>query len=133
MGQTQGFTLIELAVVIAIIAILAAVAVPRMTDLTDQAETTSVTNFRTNLTSAASIYATQTGQIPTSFDDFVSNTPIAAGSTQTISTSTVGNGGCQVAGNTITCQASDFPNLNAKQGIVVQYTIQNGLIMDNVP
>ena len=122
-GQTQGFTLIELAVVIAIIAILAAVAVPRMTDLTDQAETTSVTNFRTNLTSAASIYATQTGQIPTSFDDFVSNTPIAAGSTQTISTSTVGNGGCQVAGNTISCQ----------QGIVVQYTIQNGLIMDNVP
>jgi prepilin-type N-terminal cleavage/methylation domain-containing protein len=69
-----GFTLIEIAVVIAILGILAAAAIVRQVDASYQAELTTIQDFKTKLNSAASLYLVSTGQHPRGFSDFVSNT-----------------------------------------------------------
>ncbi len=130
--KPNGFTLIELAVVIAIIAILAAVAVPRLSNLGDEAERSAAQDFLRNLRSAQNIYLMEKSTQPDTFEDFVKTTALANNEDFKISTITIGNGGCTPSGDTVTCTNADFPQL-ARQGLSVSYTMDaNGTITLNV-
>jgi prepilin-type N-terminal cleavage/methylation domain-containing protein len=118
----KGFTLIELAVVIAIVAILAAVAIPRLTDMTASAEKATIVDFKSQLISALSMYTADNGAPPTAFTDFVSDTVAGATGLRKLATDPLGTGAtrCTVAAATITCNAA-FKKYSA-----VTYTFNNG-------
>jgi prepilin-type N-terminal cleavage/methylation domain-containing protein len=129
--SAQGFTLIELAVVISIVAILAAVAVPRLMGNQAAAEEALARDFVSQLNSAAAMYTAQNSTAPTGFTQFVKSTALANGDTQTISVAIFGpnsrNGQtCNVADAQITC-ANAFNNLST-----ATYSWNNGAITANI-
>lgn len=69
--DNQGFTLIELAVVIAIIAILAGVAVQRMSGLVGGAEYALAINFGKTLNSSSATFTVNNGFAPSRYPEFV--------------------------------------------------------------
>lgn len=125
MKASKGFTLVELAVVIAIVAILAAVAVPRLVDSTDSAQRAVALDFVSQLNSAAAMYTAKQMTSPNGFTDFVS--AAALGPNQTISTQTLGDGTCTVNAASITC-ATAFNKIGS-----ITYTWNNGAITHNIP
>ena len=65
MKKQQGFTLIELMIVVAIIGILAAIAIPAYQDYTIRAQVSEGLNLAAGAKAAVSEYTMDRGQLPT--------------------------------------------------------------------
>jgi prepilin-type N-terminal cleavage/methylation domain-containing protein len=73
--KQKGFTLIELAIIIAIIGIMSAVAVTQFIDLTGNAEEAVLSDYLQKLNTGVASYMAATGHRPDNFSDFVAATP----------------------------------------------------------
>lgn len=113
---SKGFTLIELAIVIAIISILAVTAAMRMGGNTGAASRASAYATYNELNSGYALYLARTLSEPTDFTDFVDTDGTISGN-ETISFATTHpcNGGDQggfgagsVAATAITCSFADL-------------------------
>jgi prepilin-type N-terminal cleavage/methylation domain-containing protein len=78
-AAVEGFTLIELAIVIALISILSTLAVLRFADLQDNAHRSMAQRFLSQLISAAAVATAETSTAPTAFTQFVSTSPASVG------------------------------------------------------
>jgi len=124
----QGFTLIELAVVIAIIAILSSVAIQRLSGLVGGAEYALAINFGKSLNSSSSTYIASNGRVPNGYTDFVTNDVTQVNDqtyTVALPTSTRGKTLCSAPTATeILC--GDFETL------IATYTYDNGITSTNI-
>ena len=68
--KSQGFTLIEVLIAVLIIGILAAIAVPQYQKSVVKSRAAHLQSILSNLVKASNEYYLQTGQYPTSFDQF---------------------------------------------------------------
>ena len=106
----QGFTLIELMIVVAIIAILAAIALPAYSDYTKKAKVSEVILAASSARTAVAEYAAGTGALPnnswqpeTQSSKYVSG---VAWASPTITATAQGTGDSTIDGATITLTAN---------------------------
>lgn len=124
--KQSGFTLIELAVVIAILAILAAVAIPRFANTTASAERSMINSMVGQLTSAHAMATAERAATPQGFNEFVgtgtgATCTATAGSTITTCTmdlANFGGGNCTVAATAVTCPNNSFQSY---QGVTYNF------------
>ena len=127
----SGFTLIELAIVIAIVSVLAAVAVPKFQNAEAGAERGIIQDMTSQLKSAMSIYIVRSGKTPEKFSDFVKTTALTSGDAQTISLLSFGPGAkagttCNPGDETLTCDGgADKPFRKWKN---ITYNLNGGAI-----
>lgn len=105
----KGFTLVELAVVIAIVVILAALGYSKLFNMAGSSEQAIISDFRQQLISGASTYTVRYGTIPNGFDEFVDSAQVIQGR-HTISTYNFGTNAldspCQITPAVITCNGT---------------------------
>ena len=129
MKKQQGFTLIELMIVVAIIGILAAIAIPAYQDYTIRAQVSEGINLASGAKAAISEYFMDSGVLPTSnaeagleaaaniSGNYASNVNVAAGGVVTVTYSGA-EVNAQIAGQQLTLT----PSTNAGS---VQWTCLN--------
>lgn len=128
-GNRSGFTLIEIAIVVVILGILASVAIPRFGAVDRGSQVAVVRDMQGKLIGAAGVFASESGNIPQSFTEFVSNGALEPN--KTISLQSFGDGSCRVAGgNTINCPATAFPSLG---GISYTFLSAENIRLNCVP
>ncbi len=86
----QGFTLIELMIVVAIIGILAAVAIPAYQDYTVKAKVSNVMSAVDSVKSAVAICIQENGGVATSCDGGTNGIPAISGTKEVASGSVTG-------------------------------------------
>ncbi len=89
MKKQQGFTLIELMIVVAIIGILAAVAIPAYQDYTIRAKVTEGLSLAASGKTGVAEYFSSTGNLPTNNDEagMATSTDISGNSVQSVTIS----------------------------------------------
>jgi prepilin-type N-terminal cleavage/methylation domain-containing protein len=133
----KGFTLIELAIVIALLSILASLAIQKMADLQSSAERATAQDFLSSLNSGLGLYnARMLKNPPGGFSNFVSSDPAhmtqapAGDNFYTVITATMGpnakNGQqCTVSNTQVDCTAA-FNRIN------VSYSFTNDVVTASI-
>jgi prepilin-type N-terminal cleavage/methylation domain-containing protein len=107
----KGFSLIEMAIVVAVVAILSGVAMIHLRNNEKVAEVTVLREMVMQLRSAAGVYASESGNLPVGFDEFVADE--ASDTVKVLNISAFGKGFCSVRDVTITCTAEAFPSVGS--------------------
>lgn len=82
--QNQGFTLVELLVVVMIIGILATFAIPKFANVTDSAKVAKIQGDLHTLGTAVTLYQAETGKYPTTLADLVNHSDPKKGYLQVV-------------------------------------------------
>ncbi|HUO49782.1 MAG TPA: prepilin-type N-terminal cleavage/methylation domain-containing protein, partial [Acidimicrobiales bacterium] len=116
-GLEEGFTLIELMVVLLIIAILLAIAIPTFLGVTNSAsDRASQSNLTTALTEAKAIYQNSSNYLDSSNNPLApTNSPFSTNAPEFTWT----NGGCSGSGNCMSMQVIDVNVPNDGQGLIL--------------
>jgi prepilin-type N-terminal cleavage/methylation domain-containing protein len=124
--QYKGFTLIELAIIIAIVGIMSAVAITQFVDLTGNAEEALLSDYLQKLNTGVASFLAAKGYRPDGFTDFVAvdtaGLSVATGKNIVGLTDKSGTALCTIATSTITC---DNAKLRTRTAV---YTYSAGAI-----